>query len=94
MTKSLYAHQDTSLSDLQDEIWVDVPDLTNCYRVSNFGRVRRLESQGKDKRGYLRFRKEMIISPVKRFSWNAYLKENRVYLSVSLVKKKRSTTGA
>lgn len=89
MTKSSYAHQVTTLADLPGEKWVDVPDLTNCYRVSNLGRVRRLQGQGKDKRGYMRFRKEMIISPVKRSSWNAFLKEERVYLGVSLVKEKK-----
>lgn len=90
MTKSLYAHQDISIDNLPGEIWLDVPDLINCYRISNLGRVRRLESEGKDKRGYLRSRKEMIIKPVRRSSWNAFLKEERLYLSVSLSKDRKT----
>ena len=37
------AYQDRSLSNRSRERWADIPGLEGYYRISNFGRVRRLE---------------------------------------------------
>lgn len=38
-----YAWEDRSLDDLPGEQWKDIPSLDGMYRISNFGRVKRLE---------------------------------------------------
>ena len=35
--------ENTDLSDLENETWLDIIDYEGLYQISNFGRVKRLE---------------------------------------------------
>lgn len=88
MNEQNYPFRNLSLEDLPGEQWKDVPKLEGHYKVSNLGRVRRLEWKGKNKKGYSHFKPEMIISPITTGSWNAYTKDYKKTIRVALVKDK------
>jgi len=84
-----YHYHNFSLDHLPGELWKDVPGLEGYYRISNLGRICRLEWEGKNKRGYYHFKPAMMIKPIERRNWNAFVKDYRKSLSVVLVKEKK-----
>lgn len=63
MPKQQYPYQDNSLKNIRGERWKDIPGLEGYYRVSNFGRIRRLEFETRYKNGAVYTMKEKIIKP-------------------------------
>lgn len=45
MRREIYPYTNTSLEDLKNEIWEDIPFLDGAYLVSNFGRVKRVKRE-------------------------------------------------
>ncbi|WP_207632815.1 NUMOD4 domain-containing protein [Foetidibacter luteolus] len=63
MPKLQYPYQNSSLKNIKGEKWADIPGLEGYYRVSNFGRIRRLEYQMQYKNGAIYVKEERIIKP-------------------------------
>jgi NUMOD4 motif/NUMOD1 domain len=76
MKQREYPYQQSCLEDLPYERWDDIPFLDGLYRISNFGRIKRLDIVIVTKRGYTMELKSKILSPwlqkVKNKSINDY----------------------
>lgn len=51
------------LTDLKGEEWEDIPGFDGYYRVSNFGRIKRMKREQINSRGVVMIYKEKILAP-------------------------------
>jgi NUMOD4 motif/NUMOD1 domain len=63
MKQRKYPYQQLDLDDLPYERWDDIPFLDGLYRISNFGRIKRLDIEIVTKRGNTMRFKPKILSP-------------------------------
>lgn len=61
MSRNKYPYEQMDLDDLPYERWEDIPFLDGLYRVSNLGRIKRLDIEVVTKKGYTMRFKPMII---------------------------------
>jgi len=89
-----YPYQNLSLENIKGERWKDIPGLELYFKVSNYGRVKRLkyELQYIDGRVYLK--PEKIIKPVVTCARNNFMNDTISFLcvGVTLYKKKYNFT--
>ena len=48
----LFPYQERELTNLDKEIWTDIPFLDGLYNISNFGRIKRLEIERVSAKGH------------------------------------------
>jgi hypothetical protein len=82
MSKRNYPYLDLELKSLPGERWKDIPGLEGLYKVSSFGRIKRLERTTKLKNKVMYPRAEMIIKPELQRAFNAFKNDYSDYLSV------------
>jgi hypothetical protein len=87
MRKRDYPYLYTELRSLPGERWKDIPGLEGLYKVSSFGRVKRLERTTKLKNKVMYPRAEMIIKPEVQRAFNAFKNDFSDYLSVRVAVK-------
>jgi hypothetical protein len=59
-----YPYQNTELQDIKGERWKDIPGLEMYFKVSNYGRIKRLEYELEYSDGRVYIKPEKIIKPV------------------------------
>lgn len=64
MVKKQYPYKETSVASLKGERWKDMPGVEGYYKVSNWGRVKRLEYERQYRNGAIYTMKEKIIKPL------------------------------
>lgn len=84
MSKKNYPYQDRSLVDINDEQWEDIPGLDGYFRISSFGRIKRMQREAINSQGILKQYKEMIIAPRVMRTANTYVSDNTYQLSAHL----------
>ena len=88
MTK--YPYQNTGLTNLKGECWKDIPGLEMYFKISNYGRIKRLEYELEYSDGRLYIKPEKIIKPVLMKIPNRFMKDNVYFLraTITLFKQK------
>jgi hypothetical protein len=87
MPKRNYPWLDLKLRSLPGERWKDIPGLGGLYKVSSFGRVKRLERESKLKNKIIYPRCEMILRQELRRAFNAFKNDYSDYLNVRIAVK-------
>ncbi|MFT3705486.1 MAG: NUMOD4 domain-containing protein [Agriterribacter sp.] len=64
MAKKEYPYQILVLNNIKGEKWKDIPALEGYYKVSNFGRIKRLPYEMQYKNGAIYLKEERIIKPM------------------------------
>jgi hypothetical protein len=82
MRKRDYPYLNRQLKSMPGERWKDIPALDGLYRVSSFGRIKRLERATKLKNKVIYPRAEMIIKPELHKGLNAFTNDQSEYLTV------------
>ena len=85
-----YPYQNTELQNIKGERWKDIPGLQMYFKVSNYGRIKRLEYELEYSDGRVYIKPEKIIKPVLEKIPNRFMKDNAHFLrtSVTLHKQK------
>ena len=63
MSQKVYPYQNTSLKNLEGEVWEDVPGLDGYFLISNFGRIKRQQYDLQHPNGFVYMLPEKIIKP-------------------------------
>jgi len=70
-----YPCHNNSLTDLKAEQWKDIPGFDGYYRVSNFGRIKRMKREQMNSRGVVMVYKERILAPRIYLAPNHYVSD-------------------
>jgi hypothetical protein len=81
--KISYPYQQLELDDLKGELWEDLPFLDGLYRISNFGRIKRLTRETKHLAGSVKHLPEKIMICYVSKSKNDGVGDNVFSLSAS-----------
>jgi NUMOD4 motif/NUMOD1 domain len=86
------SHRDSNINDRPGEIWEDIPGLDGLYRVSNQGRIKRLDREIHDSQGGHYILAGRIIIPSINFSPNKITRDqtHRLQVTLQISRKKRS----
>jgi hypothetical protein len=85
-SKDTYPYQDTVSERLKNERWKDIPSLEGYYRVSNFGRVRRLPFEIICSNGQLRQIKPRFMAADIGVHKNKTVKDEIHFLRVKIMR--------
>jgi hypothetical protein len=83
-TMQNYPYQNTELENLQGEFWKDIPGLEMYFKVSNYGRIKRLEYKMEYSNGGIHLKPEKIIRPVVTKFPNHFMKDTTIFLRVTI----------
>jgi len=85
-----YPYQNTELQNIKGECWKDIPGLEMYFKVSNYGRIRRLKYELEYSDGRVYVKPDKIIKPVLMKTPNKFMKDHVHFLrtSVTLYKQK------
>lgn len=86
-----YPYQNLSLNDIKGEKWKDIPEFTDYYQLSNFGRVRALERWVERSVKGDMLLKELILKQSINKSLNPYTGKFNKSLAVSLCRNAKKT---
>lgn len=86
MHEQNYPYQQLSLDDLNGELWKDIPGHEGYYMISNFGRIKRLERGGVDKRKVTYIIKPLILKPTVHRSLNTTTGDYRCLLRIGILR--------
>lgn len=74
-----------SLKNIKGEKWKDIPGMEGYFKISNFGRIKRVAYQAIYKNGMLYNEQEMIMKPSLSRHYNNYMKDYTSYLRGRIV---------
>lgn len=77
-----YPYQNTDLADLPNEYWEDIPDLDGYFRVSNLGRIKRMEHERLYRNGAIYIKPEKIIKPIVVKAPNKFIGDYTCFLAI------------
>ncbi len=80
-----YPYQNLHLGNLKGELWEDIPGLDGYYRISNFGRTKRMAFEILYSNGQLRQIKEKILTPELAVQKNKSVQDNSYYLRIKMM---------
>jgi len=85
-----YPYQNTELKNINGERWRDIPGFAMYFKVSNYGRIKRLEYELEYSDGRVYIKPEKIIKPVLMKIPNRFMKDNTYFLrtTITLYKQK------
>lgn len=85
-----YPYQNTELQNIKGERWKDIPGLEAYFKVSNYGRIKRMEYELEYSDGRVYIKPEKIIKPVLMKAPNRFMKDHVHFLrtTVTLYKQK------
>jgi hypothetical protein len=89
MAKFEYPYQNLSLVNMKGERWKDIPNLEGYFKISNYGRVKRLEYKLESIAGVVRIMPEKIKMPVLQKLPNSFMNDNIFVLCVQFILFKR-----
>lgn len=92
MREKKYPYQNLSLKDIKGEVWEDIPDFTDYYQVSNFGRIKSLERWTERSPKGDMLLKERILKQSLFKKLNPYTKKYTTHLTVSLCRNASKNT--
>lgn len=81
-----YPYHELDLEDLTGEEWEDIPFLDGLYRVSNFGRIKRLDIEIITYRGYIMHLPSKILRPFPTRVRNKSVNDFTYHISVAITK--------
>ena len=81
----MYPYENLSLEDLPHETWEDIPSLDGLYRISSFGRVKRLEIEVQTVIGRTRKLQSKIMKPYVEKQKNNTVNDFSYLLSASIL---------
>lgn len=84
MTNNFYPYQHLELANLPGELWEDLPGLDGYYRLSNFGRVKRLAFEIHCSNGQIRRMNPGILMPSLHAIKNNTVKDKVYFLRASV----------
>jgi len=79
-----YPYQNTERKNIKGERWKDIPGLDMYFKVSNYGRIKRLEYELEYSDGRVYTKPEQIIKPVLAKTPNRFMKDNVYFLRVTI----------
>ncbi|HEY4197942.1 MAG TPA: NUMOD1 domain-containing DNA-binding protein [Mucilaginibacter sp.] len=68
----LWPYQNTSLTDMPNEQWKDIPRLEHCFLISNYGRIKRLSGEVQINNGAILQKPDKIIKSRSQRAYNKY----------------------
>lgn len=80
-----YPYQNTELHNIEGERWKDIPGLEMYFKVSNYGRIKRLEYELEYSDGRVYLKPEKIIKPVLMKIPNRFTKDNVHFLWTKVI---------
>ncbi|HTE24654.1 NUMOD4 domain-containing protein [Flavitalea sp.] len=80
-----YPYQNTELNNIKGERWKDIPGLEMYFKVSNFGRIKRLENELEYSDGRVYIKPEKIIKPVLMKIPNGFMMDNIISCELQLL---------
>lgn len=80
-----YPYQNTELQNIKGERWKDIPGLEMYFKVSNFGRIKRLEYELEYSDGRVYIKPEKIIKPVLGKAPNRFMNDNVYFLRTKVI---------
>ncbi|MDP4129461.1 MAG: NUMOD4 domain-containing protein [Bacteroidota bacterium] len=86
---SIPPYKDSLLSNRPGEKWDDIPGLDGYFRVSNFGRIKRMEREMVHTNGSIYLLKEKILAPRLQHSPNLTMKDQTHQLAAHLCLERR-----
>lgn len=89
MSKKEYPYQNRSLEDMEGEEWDDIPGLDGYFRVSNYGRIKRLRRESPNSKGIVKVYCEKIIAPRVSRTPNTYVSDVTYQLGTHCTVEKR-----
>lgn len=84
MQEKEYPYQNLSLENIEGEEWEDIPGLDGYYRISNFGRTRRLPFELLSSNGQLRRIKEKILKTELAIQDNHSVHDQNYFLRIRI----------
>jgi len=84
-----YPYQNLSLKNIKGERWKDIPGLEMYFKVSNYGRVKRLEYELTYTDGRMYVKPEKIIKPVMMEIHNNFKNDDLFFLQITTTLFKR-----
>jgi hypothetical protein len=84
-----YPYQNLSLKNIKGERWKDIPGLEMYFKVSDYGRVKRLEYELTYSDGRIYVKPEKIIKPVIKEIHNNFKNDDLFFLQISATLFKR-----
>ena len=79
-----YPYQNTELQNIKGERWKDIPGLELYFKVSNYGRIKRLEYELEYSDGRVYIKPEKIIKPVLVKIPNRFMKDHVHFLRITV----------
>lgn len=79
-----YPYQNTELNDLKGEHWKGIPGFEMYFKVSNYGRIKRLEYELEYCDGRVYIKPEKIIKPVMMKIQNRFMMDNVYFLRTAI----------
>jgi len=79
-----YPYENIELTNLKGERWKDIPGLEMYFRISNYGRVKRLRYELEYSDGRLYIKPEKIIKPVLMKISNRFIGDHTHFLRVTV----------
>jgi hypothetical protein len=85
-----YPYQNTELKNLKGEKWKDIPSFEMYFKISNYGRIKRLEYELEYSDGRIYIKPEKIMKPVLMKVANRFMMDYIYFLriTITLYKKK------
>src|SRR5262245_54558749 len=85
-----YPYQNTELKNIKGERWKDIPGFEMYFKVSNYGRIKRLEYDLEYSDGRLYIKPAKIIKPVLMKIPNRFMRDSVYFLrtTITLYKQK------
>jgi hypothetical protein len=77
-----YPYQNLSLKNIKGERWKDIPGLEMYFKVSDYGRVKRLEYELTYSDGRIYVKPEKIIKPVMMKIHNNFKNDDLFFLRI------------
>ncbi len=84
-----YPYQNTELQNIKGERWKDIPGLQMYFKVSNYGRIKRLEYELEYSDGRVYIKPGKIIKPVLMKIPNSFMKDNVHFLRTTITLNKQ-----
>ncbi|HWK03818.1 MAG TPA: NUMOD4 domain-containing protein [Puia sp.] len=79
-----YPYQNTELENIKGERWKDIPGLEMYFKVSNYGRIKRLEYELEYSDGRVYIKPEKIIKPMLVKAPNRFMNDHVHFLRTSV----------
>lgn len=75
-----YAYQNLELRNIKGEQWKDIPGFEMYFKVSNYGRIKRLEYELEYSDGRVYIKPEKLIKPILMKIYNSFMNDNVFFL--------------